>query len=94
MCVPFSPLIFLLLHVKIYDNFDCTKFVEYLTKCNEVLSHVSVLEDEHLRGSMQEYGPFFNLSIVHILSADVRMWRMQSDTGEHVQIEGQWTMTC
>ena len=28
------------------SNFDCTKFVRDLTKCNEVLSHVSVLEDE------------------------------------------------
>ena len=28
------------------SNFDCTKFVRDLTKCNEVLSHVNVLEDE------------------------------------------------
>ena len=47
MCVPVSPLIFLAIaYLKTYGNFDCTKFVKYLTKCNEVLSHVSVLEDE------------------------------------------------
>ena len=44
--------------------------------------------------SPAEIWAVFNMSIVHILSADVRMWRMQSDTGGHVQIEGQWTMTC
>ena len=26
------------------SNFDCTKFVRDLTKCNEVLSYVSILK--------------------------------------------------
>ena len=42
--------------------------------------------------SCEGNGLTFHLSIVHILSAAVRLQRAKSDAGEQLQIESQWTM--
>ena len=49
------------------ENIEVTKAVvmEYLTKCNEVLSHVSVLEDERLRAQCRNMGRFQPVDCPH-----------------------------